>query len=827
MTKILQDFFYAFRQLRKNPGLSAVTILTFALGIGVNAAVFTLTYVVVLEHLPVPNPTQLIRYTFRSGSQDLGLSVPLYDALRKRSSTLTGLLAWDQSTFAVRENGGVKAVKGALMTGNGFHVLELRPVLGSTFSETDDAIGGGPNGYQGLLGYDYWRDHFQGASSVLGQVLTVNGNPVTVIGVLPKGFESLVAGERTDLLLPLHFEAVLDAPIPMLDNAGSFWLTIMGRLKPGETLRHADADLQATQAAIREEADRKHLFMSGFFASFKLGVESGSSGRSFLRMAYESPLMVLEILAGLLLLLCCTNIALLMLARISGRYQELAVRLALGATRSKIFRLILSEAVVLAVVGLGAGILVGWWAAKSLATMIGSFGEAPTIDVTPRAVILAFTAGVTVFSALLASAFPAIHAGRAAPQSQLKQRHASSALKNLGGWFVPVQVAVAIVLLACASLLMGTLRNLIVQGSGFRGDGLTIAEIDLGAEKPTRAISSAQARQILEKVAAAPGVESATLLSSPPLHGWWSSGHYFSIDGHGSVHVDMETWPEIVSPNYFATMGTVIEQGRGFLPQDWNSGSQVCVLSASAAHRFFPDENSLGKVIYAGGDNPDLDGKTKIDPGDTCQVIGVAGDVHFQTLRENPQRALYKLFSKDLPETSFSLAVRSSNLTAAASAIRNAVHDTAPSVIEPTPIAFAELVKEDLKKERMLTVLSSSCAAIALLLTAFALYALLARLVALRTREIGIRLALGSHPGGVLAMVIRDGMKLVLAGVVVGLLPSLFAPRVMRSLLVTASSDSLIFAGTVAVLVIVALAACYIPARRAANVDPMIALRYE
>jgi putative ABC transport system permease protein len=827
MTKILQDFFYAVRQLRKNRGLSAVTVLTFALGIGVNAAVFTLTYVVVLEHLPVPNPTQLVRYTFRSGSQDLGLSVPLYDALRKRSSTSTGLLAWDQSTFAVQENGGVKAVKGALMSGNGFRVLELRPVLGSTFSEADDAIGGGPDGYQGLLSYDYWQNHFQGASSVLGQVLTVNGKQITIIGVLPKGFDGIIAAQHTNLLLPLHFEAVLDAPTPMLDNAGSFWLTIMGRLKPGETLRHADAELQATQAAIREEADRKHLFMNGFFASFKLGVESGSSGRSMLRMAYQSPLMVLEILAGLLLLLCCTNVALLMLARISGRYQELAVRLALGATRGRIFRLILSEGVVLAMVGLGAGALVGWWAAKSLAAMIGSFGEAPTIDVTPRAVILAFTAGVSVFSALLATAFPAIHAGRADPQPQLKQTRASTALKHLGRWFVPAQVAVAIVLLACASLLMGTLRNLIVQGSGFRGDGLTIAETDLAVEKPTRAVSSAQARQILEKVAAAPGVQSATLLSSPPLHGWWSSGHYFSIDGHGSVHVDMETWPEVVSPNYFATMGTVIEQGRGFLPQDWNSGSQVCVLSASAARHFFPDENSLGKMIYAGGGNPDLDGKTKIDPGDTCQVIGVAGDAHFQTLRETPKRTLYKLFPKDLPETSFSLAVRSSNLAAAASAIRNAVHETAPSVIEPTPIAFAELVNEDLKKERMLTVLSTSCAAIALLLTALGLYALLARLVALRTREIGIRMALGSRPDGVLAMVIRDGMKLVLAGVVAGLFPALLAPRVMRSLLVSAASDSLIFVATVVVLVLVAAVACYIPARRAAKVDPMVALRYE
>jgi putative ABC transport system permease protein len=826
MTKTMQDFFYALRQLRKNPGLSAITILTFALGIGINAAVFTLTYVVVLEHLPVPNPTQLVRYTFRSGSQDIGLSGPLYDELSKRESAVTGLLAWSGDTFAVQENGAVNAVRGALMTGSGFRVLELHPALGRTFGDADDAKDGGPNGYQCLLGYDYWQNHFQGANSALNQVLSINGKPVTVIGVLPKGFAGIVAGQRTDLLLPLHFESVLNAPASMLDNPGSLWLTVMGRLRPGETLRHAEAELRAAEPAIREEADRRHLFMSGFFASFKLGVESGSSGRSFLRMAYQSPLIVLEILAGLLLLLCCTNVALLMLARITGRYQELAVRLALGASRSRIFRLILSEGLVLAGFGLAAGILVGWWAAKALAAMIGSFGESPAIDVTPRAVILTFTAAVTVLSALVASAFPAMQAGRATPQLQLKQTQASSALKHLGGWFVPIQVAVAIVLLACASLLMGTLRNILVQGSGFNGDGVTIAGVDLGAEKPTKAVAAQQARQILEEISGAPGVQAATLLSAPPLHGWWSTEHLFSIDRHGSVHPDMEAWPETVSPDYFATMGTVIEQGRSFQPQDWG-GAPVCILSASAAKRFFPDENAVGKMIYAGGDNPDLDGKTKIDPSDTCNVIGVAGDAHFRTLREAPERTVYTLFSKDEPEAKFGLAVKSGNSAAAVSAIRRAVHQTAPAAIEPTPISFAELIKEDLKKERMLTVLSSSCAGVALLLTALGLYALLARLVALRTREIGIRLALGSHTGNVLAMVIGDGMKLVLAGVVVGVLPSLFAPRALRTVLVSAASDWLIFAGSLAVLIFVALSACYLPARRASKVDPMVALRYE
>jgi putative ABC transport system permease protein len=822
---LFQDVLFALRQFRKAPGISTATVLTLGLGIGINAAVFTLAYLLVLERLPVPNPTELVRYTFRNGGQDIGLSGPLYDALQKHESGLTGLLAWSQSSFAVQENGVVTGTKGALMTGNGFRVLELQPAIGRAFGEADDTTAGGPNGFQALLGYDYWRNHFQSADSVLGKVLTVNGKPVTVIGVLPKDFDGLIVGEHVDILLPLSFEAVLNSK-PQRENPGSFWLTVMGRMKPGESLRRALADLRATEVTVRRDADGQNVFLSGFFASFKLGVESGSAGRSFLRVAYESPLLALEILAGLLLLLCCTNVALLTLARLVGRHQEFAVRLAIGASRPRIFRLVLAEGIVLAACGLGVGILVGWWSAKSLAAMIASFGQVPPIDVTPRAAILAFTAGVTVLAALLASVLPAINAGRTALSPDLKQTQASSSLKNLGGWFVPLQVALAIVLLASASLLIGTLRNLLLQRSGFRAEGVVMAEIDLSLGKPTASMAAQQAQRILDQVVAAPGVQSATLMSTPPLHSWFSSGHYFSIDSHGIVHSDMEAWPESVSPTYFATMGTAIQQGRGFLSQDL-SGPHVCVLSASAAHRFFPGEDPIGKLVFAGADNPESDGKKAVDPADTCSVVGVAEDAHFRTLRETPPRTIYQLFGADGPGMTFSLAVKSGTPADVVSSIRRTVQSVAPAAIAPTPYTFSDLQDEDLKRERLLSILSSSCAAIALLLTGLGLYALLARLVALRTREIGIRLALGSQPRSVLALVIREGMTLVVAGVAFGLLPALAVSRVLHSLLFGVTTVSLMFAGAIALLVAVGVTACYIPARRASRVDPMVALRYE
>jgi predicted permease len=823
----IQDLRYGLRRLARNPGFTAVAVLTLALGIGANAAVFTLTYSVILKTLPLPNPQQLVRYTFRNGNQDLGLSGPLYDALSKQESAVTGLLAWSGAKLAVQENGEVKSVNGAMMTGNGFRVLELHPALGRAFSVQDDVPSGGPNGYQALLGYDYWKDHFLGASSVLGRSFAINGRAVTIIGVLPKGFEGLIAGDRTEILLPLAFEEIVNAPDSLRHTAGSFWLTVMGRLKQGQSVRTARADLYATEAAVREGADPKHMFLSGFFAPFKLGVESGSSGRSFLRIAYESPLVVLEILVGLLLLLCCANTALLTLARVSSRQPEFAVRVALGAPRVRLFRLVLSEVALLGACGLGGGIMLGWWAAKSLVAMLASIGEPPPIDVTPHAAILAFTAGITLFSTLAASLWPALSATRIAPQPALKQTQRSATLKHLGGWFVPVQVAVSIVLLACALLLSETFLHLLFEDSGFHASKVVMADVDLSAAQPTAAQAAQYAWQILEYVEHAPGVESAALMSMPPLHDWWSSAHYFSVDQRGGVHSDMQTWPETVSLGYFATMGTAIEEGRGFSRQNL-SGQPVCILSTSAARYFFSGEDPVGKFIYASEGDPSLDGKTKLDPKNACAVIGVAEDAHFRSLHEAPPRMVYTPFRPDEPGSMFTLAVRARRSADGVSAIRRAMHRIAPAAAEPSTYTFNELIEQHLRSERMLTALSSSFAGVALLLTALGLYGLLARDVAMRTKEIGIRLALGARPQDVLGLVIRQGLKLVLIGAGVGLPVSLVAPRVLRSLLLGIKpGNPLLLVGIAAVLMLVAFLACYIPARRAAKVDPTVTLRYE
>jgi predicted permease len=822
-----QDIRYGARMLRKTPGFTLVTILTLALGIGANAAIFTLTYAVILRSLPVPNPQQLVRYTFRNGAQEIGLSGPLYDALRKNESTNQDLLAWSSSTFDVQENDVTTKVHGALISGNGFRVLELQPALGRTFGDGDDVSGGGPNGYQAVISDSYWKAHFAGRADIAGQSLAINGKSATIIGVLPAGFDGLVSGQHADVILPLAFDDVSHPNQPMRHYAGSFWLTVTGRLNPGESLRSAQANLQATANSVREEADPSNAFLKGFFSAFQLGVESGRAGRSFLRVTYARPLFALEFLVGLLMLLCCANTALLVLARVSSRMREFAVRSALGAPRVRLFRQVLAEIGLLAFIGLLAGIMLGWAGAEFLVSMITSIGQPSPLDVTPRVAILAFTGAISVFSALAAGAWPARRASLVSPLLGLKEVSASGATKIVGRWIVPSQVAISVVLLAAASLLGGSLLHLLLEDSGFRPDGAVMADVDLSATKPDRATSTRIAQQFVDALSQSPGIVSVAALDLPPIHTWWSASHYYAIGTNGAIRSDMNSWAETVTPRYFEAMGTSLLEGRPFTTAD-NAGEQVCILSVSAARYFFPGEDALGHFIFSGGAAASDDGKSKASADDTYRVIGIAADARFRSLREPAPRMLYLMPRNAGFGGEFFVVARGANSAAISSAVRDAARRVIPAAAPPSIFTFNKLIAEHLTQERMLTALSACFAAIALLLTVMGLYGLLARYVDLRTKEIGLRLALGARPRDALSLVLSQCLRLVVLGAVAGVAVSLFALRLLKSLLFAVSATSpLIFAIVVAVLLAVALLACAIPARRAMRVDPMVALRYE
>jgi predicted permease len=827
LEELLQDARYGLRQLKRNPGSTIAAILTLAIGIGANTAIFSLTYAVILRSLPVPNPGELVRYTFReSGVSDLSLSGPGYDALRKHETVNQDILAWSGADLAVREKEGVTRVGGALVTGNGFRVLEMRSYLGRVFDDADDVPGGGPNGYQALLGFEFWKRHFHGDSAIIGQSLAINGHPVSIIGVLPAGFEGLIARQRADVILPLAFEEVIHSPTPQRHAPGNFWLTVMGRLKPGESLQTARANLKATGAAVREEADPSHQFMTGFFSSFRIGVESGRSGRSFLKVTYSRPLLVLEILVALLLVLCCANTALLMLARVCGRQREFALRSALGAPRGRLLRQVLAEVGLLAVGGLAVGLWLGWAAAHDLVAMLAGTAEAPALDVTPQIAIMAFAAVTTLLSALATGLWPALRVSGVDASLDMKRGEALSSPKRMGTWMVPAQVAVSITLLVSASLLGDTFLHIWLENSGFRTNGVVMADVDLTAAKPTPKQAAQDAWQIVEALEHTPGVQAATILSPPPIHDGWAASHYFSLGPHGEIHSDMQTWPESISPGYFATMGTRILEGRTLARADEN-GNKVCILGASAAAFFFPKRDAVGQFVYAGGTDASHDGED-LDPGNACRLVGVAEDARFLSLREAPPRLVYRLASVDDGGIFVSLAVRSDDAAMGAAALRNAVRQVVPSAVAPTVFTFNDLVKAHLQQERMLTLLASCFAGIAVLLTALGLYGVLARSVILRTREIGLRLALGARPKEALGLIVGQAVRLVLAGLCIGLLPALGITRLLRSLLFGVQpGNPLMLAAASTLLVVVALLASYLPARRATKVDPMVALRCE
>jgi predicted permease len=460
--------------------------------------------------------------------------------------------------------------------------------------------------------------------------------------------------------------------------------------------------------------------------------------------------------------------------------------------------------------------------------MLGSIGQLPALDVTPQTAILAFAAGATLVSVLVAGLWPALRASRIDPALEMKRSEAVSSFssKRLGTWIVPAQVAISITLLSSAVLLGGTFVHLLSEHAGFRPNGVTFATADLSSIKPTPKQAARDVRDISTALKAAPGVQASTLLSALPINNGWTRSHYFSLGEHDAVHTDMQTWVESVSPAYFEVMGTRILEGRGFTHAD-ESGARVCVLSASAAAYFFPNEEAVGKFAYSGGDDPQKDGQD-LDPRNACRVIGISEDARFLSFREAPPRMLYNLATDDDLGTRASFAVRSSTANLAAEAIRDVVRKQVPGVPDPEIFTFNELIKNHLEKERMLMSLSVSFGCVALLLVALGLYGVLARGVTLRTKEIGLRLALGAQPRDAVMQVIRRGLHLVIIGAIVGVPLALASMRLLKGLLFGINPDNPVAFAMVVVLVFaVVVGASCIPALRAAKVDPMVALRHE
>lgn len=835
------DVRYALRVYRKSPLFTAVAIITLTLGIGANTAIFTLTHAVLLRGLAVDHPEELVRITFAKPDQDFGLSGPMFDEIQKRQQSYSTMLGWSGSLIKIGKPGDIHETYAALTTGNAFSMLGIRPAAGRLLTPADDRPGGGSSGWVAVLEYHYWVSHFNARTSAIGTTLTVEGTPVTIVGVLPRSFEGILVGAKPEFVLPLEIEPLLHPEFPMRHAEGGLFLTVIGRLKPGKTLADAREEIRRIGPAVQHDTDSKGILSKGFFAGSTWGVESGRTGRMYERSRYREPLIFLQALVGVILLICVANIAGLMLARSSARRHEFAVRAALGASRMRIMRQLCIETGIIALVGGAASLALAKTASASIVSAL--IGDRPTLDLSANWAVFGFTAVIAMFATLAAAVPAALRSTRVQPVTDLKTGTAVGGRTRTESVFVAAQIGLSMVLLVSAGLLAGSLRHLVTMDPGFSTNGIVLVPTDFSslnnnqgrrAEMPGLATTNTGAngpgtdskaqlayRTVLERLKPLPNIQSVSAEAVPLLTGWISSTSVRTSGEHGVQRVDDQLSFNTVAPDYFATAGTAVLQGRDVRFSDDHAGEKVCWLNFSAAKYLFPEGDALGKPLI------DTDtGKPR------CVVAGVVQDTKYTSLRAPAPRMIYEPYLQfgDEPfrRQDLFLMIRTDNVQAAIESARRVLREVAPTTPLLDPVTVAQQLRKSIGQEQTTAILAIFFGALALLLAAIGLYGLLSYQVVQRTREIGVRIALGASRANVVALIARDIGLLLAIGMAVGLVASLGVSRVIGGLLFDMQRlDPWTYIAAVCLLAVAATIATCVPTRRATRVDPMVALRYE
>lgn len=819
------DVRFAFRQLLKTPTITSIAVLTLVLGIGANTAIFTLTWNVILKSLPVPHPNRLVNYEMRKGNNpvSIGLSGPEYRILSQRQKSCIGLLGWSSGVEMVRIGKRSTRLPIQMLTTNSFRVLEMQPYLGRPFDAADKQSRGS-QGVPAILSYSYWQRQFHGNDDALGQTLFVDGHSVTVVGVMPRAFEGLTANLHPAIYLPMFFLNSLYGR-GFTSSPARFGYYVLGRLKRGATITSAEAEIRAIAPSIRKQADPTGIYLDQFFKDFELTVRPGRSGISWMKMVYERPLLVLEFLVLFLLVLCVMNTALVMLARVSGRRHEYALRAALGARKGRLVRQVLVETLLIALPGLVGGIFLGWAAARTLVGMLGSYGSPQEMNLHPNGIILAFDIVSTLLIVFGAGLLPALRAAGVAPVLDLKAVDRGVASKHLGGWVIAVQVAVSLCLVSAAMLFSGTFLKLFTAHSGFKLQDAATASVDLTSLKIDKTQRGVLSANLLDAVQSKPGVVAAGYAAPLPLSNLFGASRMFSIDRDHVVRSNRSLLHVVVSPGYFAAAGTKIFSGKGLAASPGGPGD--CALGARLAKFFFPGQDPVGQYLYfSTAGKPD---GTVMRSRDSCRVVAVTGEAKFASLAKPAPPIVYDLIRPDEQDDPIlRLVVRAKSSALALAAIHEAVSETLPAGVTVRAETFLHRADNQLSRERMLVTLSSSFAVLALMLAALGLYGLLMRSVSLRTREVGIRVSLGASRKNILVSVGRRVLIEVCLGLVVGLVGSVLLGAAAEKLLsLPVKLGPEVYLLSAAVLLCVIVAALYAPAHRAVSIDPMHALRNE
>ena len=819
----MNDFRFALRQLRKSPGFTFIAVLTLALGIGANTAIFSVVNAVLLKPLPFPEPQQLIAMgsvnTHDGTPRDQlnSLSYPDYFDYRSQNRTLSSSAVYREDTTSFTDDEGAQSLLGVKCSAEFFETLGIKPILGRGFVRADEQAGGGPGGFKIILSHDFWQKHFGGDKKVLGRQLELGRRPYTVIGVMPAHFQFPIQPEPIDVYYTIAEDAtVTEGSKAVTEQRGSHGMQAIARLKPGVSIEQAQADLSTIAARLEKQYPDSNSYFG--VATMPLREDLIGDVRIALYVLFGAVVCVL--------LIANANVANLLLARASVRGKEIALRAALGASRARIVRQLLTESVLLAALGGVFGLIIAQWGTSALIQAVPQ--NIPRIgEIRLDGAVLAFTLLVSLVTGVAFGLVPAWQASHVDLNSSLKSgQRTGSDSGNKGrvrNGLVMAEVALALVLLICAGLLIQSFARLGKVDTGMRPERLLTARIglpDSAYQKNESIIAFFQ--ELLPKIRALPGVESASTVVPLPL----SSSNMvtdFDIAEHPLPEGQRAAAPvRIIATDYFKTVGIPVRRGRTFNEHDTFKSAPVVIVNELFANKIFPGQNVIGKRItpgFSAGEEKPF----------SREIVGVVGNVKHRSLRTDYTPEMY-LPETQIPFNIVSLVVRTrvSNPTSLTSAIRAQVASLDPNLPLTSVRVFEEYISRSLARPRFNAILLSIFAGTALLLTAIGIYGVMAYSVAQRTNEIGIRMALGAAQSSIFRLIVGQAMAIVGISLVVGVLGAFAATRLLNSLLFgVGAADPLTFAAIVLLISAVAFVAAWLPARRAAQVDPIVALRTE
>jgi len=835
MHTLLQDVRYGLRMLAKNPGFTFIAILTLALGIGANTAIFSLLNQVLLRRLPVRNPSELVvlkspgpkrGHVWSDGDDSEIFSYPVYKGLAKNTTVFDGVLARFQFAASIASHGETERGSGELVSGDYFEVLGVRPALGRVLSPADDDVQGAHPVL--VLSHAYWTRHFGGDAGVLNQTILVNNTEMAIVGVAQAGFGGIQVGQTPDIFVPMTMKGQMTPIRSGLDDWNDSFLAILARRKPGVSMEQGQAGINVDYPGLLEQQVKSFSHASAKerqeFLSKKIVLHPGAQGRTVAQRDSGPALMALFAMVALVLLIACTNVANLQLAKAAARQREFAIRSALGASPGRMMRQLLVESFLCALGGGGLGLVLGIWIMNILTQAVVSEAGVQGITAQVDGSVFGFAAAATAVSALLFGLIPAWRATRTGVSQMLKDQGSTTSAGpghvRFRKYLVAGQVAFTLLLLTGGALFSRTLWNLRKQNLGLSTENLitfSLAPQLSGYDAPR---TVALIDQLRERLGALPGVLGVGSSQIAVLTGT-NMGTNITVEGRQEVETDeRDVNFDAVSPNYFSTMRIALVSGREFNAGDTGTSTKVAIINEAMAKEFFAKRNPIGAHFALGGGN---------DVKPNIEIVGVVKNAKEGHVRDADRPYFYQPYSQfgKLFGMSFYVRTKQEPLL-----IANAVRETVRGADANLPVydlkTVERVVDEDLFAERVIAGLSAAFGGLAALLAALGIYGVLAYLVVQRTREIGIRVALGAAAGHVRGLVFKEVGWMMLAGALVGLPLAYVLARLSESLLYgVKAGDIPVYAASVGIICLVALAACYIPSRRATRIDPIVALRYE